>query len=514
MRFLGNIVKFLFSRLFIVGALIAVQAAVLVLLVLQLSQYFFYVYAFFAVLSVIMVFWVVGKNENPAVKLTWVIVMMAVPIFGGLFYIIFGRSRLSKKHRVRMQTVKKSIIDFYPKNRDVLTEINNIDKVAASQCMYVVNSTQMPVYKNTLCEYLGLGEIKFERLKRELEKAQKYIFLEYFIIEEGKMWDAILEILVRKVRMGVDVRVMFDDIGCVQTLPYKYDRTLEKFGIKTVVFNPFRPSLSTSLQNRDHRKIAVIDGNVGFTGGINLADEYINAYEKHGHWKDCSIVMEGEAVYSLTLMFLEMWNYYCPTSEPYDKYKPKSYMPQGFSTDGFVMPYGDTPLDDEYVGESVYLNLINNATDYIYINSPYFVVDNELMTAICLAAKRGVDVKVVTPHIPDKWYVHLMTRSYYTQLIQAGVSVYEYTPGFIHSKTFVVDDKFATVGTINMDYRSLYHHYECGVWLYKNSAVYQLRDDFVQTLKVCEEISYESSKKISLFKRMVRAVLRLAAPLM
>lgn len=514
MQFFSKVLKLIFGRMFIVGALIAVQAAVLIFLVLRLSQYFVYVYAFFTVLSVIMVFWVVGKNVNPAVKLTWVIVIMAVPVFGGLFYVIFGRSRLAKKYRLRMETVKKSIEPYYPENIDVLRELIGVDKVAASQCMYMRNTIGMPVYKNTICEYLGLGEIKFERLKRELEKAQKYIFLEYFIVERGEMWDAILEILERKVKQGIDVRVMFDDIGCVQTLPYKYNLTLEEKGIKVVVFNPFKPSLSSWLQNRDHRKIAVIDGNVGFTGGINLADEYINVVERFGHWKDCAIVMEGEAVYSLTLMFLELWNYYAPTTEDYSKYKPKSYLPQGFSSDGYVMPYGDTPLDEEYVGESIYLNLINNATDYIYINSPYFVVDNELITAICLAAKRGVDVRVVTPHIADKWYVHLMTRSYYTQLIMAGVSVYEYTPGFIHSKTFVVDDKFATIGTINMDYRSLYHHFECGVWLYKNSAVYQLRDDFMHMLKVCEQISYEKSKKITFFRRILRAMLRLAAPLM
>lgn len=514
MRFIQKILKFLFGRMFIVGALIAVQAVILAVTILLLSQQFIYVYLLFVVISLFMVFWILGRDDNPAVKLPWILVITILPVFGGLFYIIFGRSRLPKKYKQNMLRLQGAISEYYPANADAYKRLRGESIVSARQCDYLHNVTNMPVYENTVCEYLPLGEVKFKRMKQELEKAKHYIFMEYFIIEEGQMWDAILEILVRKVKEGVEVRVMYDDIGCVQTLPYNYDKKLISLGIKCTVFNPFRPSLSTSLQNRDHRKILVIDGHTGFTGGINLADEYINAYKKHGHWKDCAVMLNGEAVYSLTLMFLEMWNFYSDPDKTFDGFTPREYNKELFLSDGYVMPYGDTPLDDEFVSESIYLNIINNANEYLYINSPYFIVDNELVTALKLAAKRGVDVKIVTPHIADKWYVHIMTRSYYPILIKAGIEVFEYTPGFIHSKTFVCDDAIATVGTVNMDYRSLYHHFECGVWMYNNAAVGQLKRDFCETLKVCERITYEKSISVPLYQRVIRSVLRLLAPLM
>lgn len=500
--------------MFIICALIVIQMAILVVLILTLSRYFVYVYLVFTALSMVIVFWILGKDDNPSVKLSWVFVIMLVPIFGGLFYLILGRSRLPKKYKNNMIRLRSITSEYYPDNTQILQRLCGEDIMAGRQCQYLKNAINMPVYEDTVCEYLPLGEVKFERLKQELEKAQHYIFLEYFIIQEGVMWDTILEILVRKVKLGIEVRVMYDDIGCVQTLPTRYNKKLEALGIKCTVFNPFHPSLSSSLQNRDHRKIVVVDGHTAITGGINLADEYINEYPKHGHWKDCSIVLKGEAVYSLTLLFLEMWNFYSPTDNDFDGFIPKRYHKDMFLSDGYVMPYGDTPLDGEYVSESIYLNIINSTKKYLYINSPYLIVDNELLMALKLAAKRGVEVIIVTPHIADKWYAHLLTRSYYPQLIKSGVQIYEYTPGFIHSKTFVSDDTTATVGTVNMDYRSLYHHFECGVWLYKNSAVTQLKDDFIATLKKCGQVTYEQSMRVPLHQRVARSVLRLLAPLM
>lgn len=513
MRFFSRLLKFIFSRLVVTIALILFQLAIIIMVVWNLSTYFIYFYTACTIFSLAVVFFIIGKDTNPSFKLPWVITTLAIPIFGVLFYIIFGHVRLPQKYKNRIIQMKSLTEEYYPHNHHVQAMLEAEDLVASRQCSYLKNATGMPVYEDTVCEYLPLGEVKFERLKEELSKAKDFIFLEYFIIQEGKMWGDILEILTQKADEGLDVRVMYDDIGCVRTLPYKYYRRLLDVGIKCVVFNPFRASLSPALQNRDHRKIAVIDGCVGFTGGINLADEYINEFPKHGHWKDCAIMLKGEAVYSLTLLFLEMWNFYDPIDARFDVFKPKSNACSLFESDGYVMPYGDTPLDDEYVGESIYLNIINNATNHIYINTPYFIVDSELLTALKLAAKRGVEIIIVTPHIADKWYVHLLTRSNYPTLIKSGIRVFEYTPGFMHSKTFVCDDKIATVGTVNLDYRSLYHHYECGVWLYKNSAVHSLKRDFLHTLKECREINYKESIDVDWSTRLVRAALRLFAPL-
>ena len=303
-------------------------------------------------------------------------------------------------------------------------------------------------------------------------------------------------------------------MGCITTLPNKYHEKMEKLGIKCQVFNKFIPILSIIVNNRDHRKITVIDGHTAFTGGINLADEYINEIVRFGHWKDASIMIKGEAVWNLTVMFLQVWNFVGFNREDYNKYRPKMYHSDDFATDGYVQPYGDSPYDNELVGENVYLNIINKAKDYIYINTPYLIIDNELVTALTLAAKSGVDVRIVTPFIEDKWYAHIVTRAYYAQLIEAGVKIYEYIPGFIHSKTFVCDDEIGVVGTINMDYRSLYLHFECGVFLYKTKSVMQIKEDFLNILEVSQNITLEDTKKVKWFNRFLRAILRVFAPLM
>ncbi|MFA7637208.1 MAG: cardiolipin synthase, partial [Monoglobales bacterium] len=335
-------------------------------------------------------------------------------------------------------------------------------------------------------------------------------FLEYFIIQEGKMWDSILEILKRKVAEGVKVRIIYDDMGCFFLLPKGYAAELKKFGIECIIFNPFRPFLSVIQNNRDHRKIASVDGKVAFTGGINLADEYINAYEKHGHWKDSAMMVSGDAAWGLTVLFLQMWELCTKKSEDYSQYFP------GKTTglkNGYVIPYCDSPLDTENVGEHVYLQIINNAKDYVYINTPYLIIDDSMVSALTLAAKSGVDVRIVTPHIADKFYVHAATRSYYRELINAGVKIYEYTNGFIHSKTFVSDDYTATVGTTNLDFRSLYLQFECGVLMYNTTAVGQVKEDFLNTLEICQQITKEDCRT-NMIKSLFEDILRLIAPLM
>lgn len=509
-----KLLKFLFSRIVIVGLLILLQIVILALGIWKLSKYFVYLYGIFILLSILVVIYLVSKKDNPSYKLAWTIPILLFPVFGGLFYLIFGGNKTTKRFRQKIKNAHDETKHLLKQDENILQEIQYKDKSIVGQTKYIQNYSQFPVYKNTITEYLTPGEEFFKVLKEELEKAEHFIFMEYFIIQEGVMWNSILEILERKAKQGVDVRVMYDDMGCLRILPYKYNEKLEKMGIKCSVFNPFIPALSIRMNNRDHRKITVIDGHTGFTGGINLADEYINEIERFGHWKDASIMLKGDAVWNLTMMFLQSWSFNTNQDEDYEKYKPNRHIEEEFESDGYVQPYGDSPLDDENVGEYVYLNMINKAKDYIYINTPYLIIDNELVTALSLAAKSGVDVRIVTPHIEDKWYVHIVTRAYYSQLIEAGIKIYEYTPGFIHSKTFVCDDEVGVVGTINLDYRSLYLHFECGVWLYKTSSIEKIKDDFMTTLNVCQPITLEDCKNIKWSNRFLRAILRVFAPLM
>ena len=509
-----KIFEFLLSRLVIFGFLLFFQVIILLFIVWQLAEAFIYIYIPLLIISGLVVIYIISRRDNPSYKLAWTIPVLIFPIFGGLIYLIFGGKKINLKFRKKIARAYNEAIKVSVQDPEIIKELEKENKHAANQAKYTSKYALSPVYKNTTTEYLSPGEKFFERLLEELEKAEKYIFMEYFIIHEGKMWDAILEVLERKVKEGVDVRMLYDDVGCLRILPYRYDEVLRKKGIKCHVFNRFVPFLSVILNNRDHRKITVIDGHTGFTGGINLADEYINEIVRFGHWKDSSIMLKGEAVWNLTVMFLQMWSYESKTKVDYEKFKPQTKNNECFIDDGYVQPYGDSPLDEEIVGENIYLGIITKAKDYVYINTPYLIIDNELVTALTLAAKSGVDVRIVTPHIEDKWYVHMLTRSYYPQLIESGVKIYEYTPGFIHSKTVVSDDEVATVGSINFDYRSLYLHFECGVWLYKTKSVLQIKEDYLETLKICTPITLEMSKNVSWLKKIVTAVFRVFAPLM
>ncbi len=504
----------LFSRLFSVVFLILLQVAILVVGILMLSQHYIYYYVGNVLLSIGIVVWLVSKNSNPSIKLPWAIVILLIPIFGGIFYLLFGSAGVSLNIKKKLHRLLSKTRTYYPQQQDVMAELEATDQYMASECKYIQNVTGAPVYQNTATKYLTPGEAFFDCLVAELEKAERFIFMEYFIVQEGKMWNTLLDVMARKAKAGVEVRMMYDDVGCVSTLPKRYHKKLEEMGIQCTVFNPFRPTLSVSLHNRDHRKITVIDGHTAFTGGVNLADEYINEFEKHGHWKDASLMIKGEAVWNLTMLFLESWNFYCPTDQDYSIYRlPQDKQPLT-EANGYVQPFGDHPFDDELVSETTYLNMIYHANQYLYINTPYFIVDNEMVTALLAAAKRGVDVRICTPHVADKWYVHMITQAYYPVLWRAGVKLYEYTPGFIHSKTFVADDRQAIVGTINLDYRSLYHHFECGVLMYQTSAVAEVKDDFLKTLEVCTVVDEQFLQSIPWYKRLVRSIIRLFAPLM
>lgn len=509
-----KLAKLLFNRGVLVSVPIMIQIFALVIVIWRFSNYFIYFYAICTLLSVVALLRILSGKANPAYKIGWIIPIMLFPIFGGLFYLMFGNYKLSKRSKRKMHAVQNNMAEALSQNKVVLQEIQLQDINAANQSRYIERYSFCPIYQNTTSEYLTPGEQMYERLLDELKKAERYIFLEYFLIKEGLMWDAILDILLEKAGQGVDVRVVYDDVGCLLTLPYGYHKRLEKMGIKCCVFNPFIPVLSTQVNNRDHRKIAVIDGYTAFTGGINLGDEYINAYQKHGHWKDSAILIQGEAVWSFTVMFLSLWSNQQQCHEDYEAYRPAPQAMKSFVSDGYVQPFCDSPLDGESLGETIYLNLINKAEQYVYINTPYLILDNVMMTALCSAAKRSVDVRIVTPHIADKWYVHAVTRANYDVLVESGVKIYEYTPGFVHAKSLVVDDELAVVGTINLDYRSLYLHFECGVWLYQTQSVLDVKKDFLNTLELCQSVTAEECRAVKWYKRLGQSVLRILAPLM
>lgn len=509
-----KLLKFIFHRVVLLGLVIVIQLAALMVVILKFQEYFVYFYVLCFILSVVVVLNIINSRSNPAYKIAWIVPILLVPIFGGLFYLLFGSNKLSEHTQKKMDQITQKIQQQWNQHNTVLEELAQKDINATNQSRYIQNYAFYPPYRNNSATYFPLGEIKFEHLKEELKKAQRFIFMEYFILEEGIMWNTILDILCQKAAEGVDVRIIYDDFGCIMTLPYQYNRKLEQMGIQCEIFNPFIPIASSRLNNRDHRKIVVIDGHTAFTGGINLADEYINAYPKHGHWKDTAIMIKGEAVCSFTVMFLSMWDYLRNIDEDVDKFYPKDLPSQSTTYDGYIQPFTDSPLDHEPVGETVYLNLINKAKKYIYINTPYLIIDNEMVTALCIAAKAGIDVRIVTPHVADKWFVHAVTRAYYDNLIECGVKIYEYTPGFIHAKTFLVDDIYGVVGSINLDYRSLYLHFECGVWMYQTSCLQDMKHDYEKTLEVCEQITLETCRKTPFYRRMIGSILRVFAPLM
>lgn len=505
--------KVLLGRVVIVGLAVLIQFSWLFLLAWQFSLQFSFLNVLVQVAAGVVVLYIINRWINPAYKIVWTFVILIFPLMGLCIYWVFGRSTLTKKTREAMERVHREILEFIPEHKELEKEIYQEAKSIANQSKYIAEWSDFPAYTNTSTRYYKCGEEMFPDMLKDLEQAEHFIFLEYFIIADGLMFDTLLEVLTRKVREGVDVRLIYDDFGCVTTLPHKFYLKMRDLGIKCVTFNPLRPLMSIIMNNRDHRKIFVVDGTVGYTGGLNLADEYINKKERFGYWKDTGLRMEGEAVWSFTVMFLEMWNYINRSSEDYAAFRPKVYQKRPFVTDGYVQPYGDSPLDKEKVGENVYMNIIGHARDYVYIFTPYLILDNEMMTYLRNAAKSGVDVRIVVPDIPDKKIVFMMSQSYYQRLLECGIRIYQYTPGFIHAKSFVCDDRIATVGSINMDYRSLYLHFECGVWMYHSSAVMAVKEDALDTFEKSREITMDFCRKQPWIKRVVWSVLRLFAPL-
>ena len=502
----------IFGRGAVALLLLLAQFGFLFVLFGRLQQYSIYLTGAVDVLSVAFLIYLLNTRSNPSIKLTWCIIIALVPVFGVLLYLFITFDWGHRTEQRILHSVKAECEHLMPEPRELMDRLKSPEPGFWPLARYLAEANGYPAYENTDAVYFPKGEDKYAAMLREMESAEKFIFLEYFIVEEGEMWDSLLDILKRKVQQGVDVRVLYDGTCSLLRLPASYPKKLRALGIKCKVFAPIRPFISTSYNNRDHRKILVVDGKVGFTGGVNLADEYINRREMFGHWKDAAVMLRGDAVRSMTLMFLRLWN----ATERQRDYEP--YLiepgPSNGMRQGCVIPYGDSPMDQELTGEMVYLDILNTARDYVYIMTPYLILDNEMVTALCFAARRGIDVRLILPGIPDKKYANLLAKSHYKVLTEAGVRIYEYTPGFIHSKVFVSDDIKAVVGTINLDYRSLYLHFECAAYFYKCPVIADILRDFHETFPQCREITKEDAANQKLSTRLAGAILKVAAPLM
>lgn len=505
--------KMVFSRAGIFVILILVQMLIFLGIPYYLKEYATFIYSVMSLMEIIVLVYIINTEGNPAFKLSWILCVMAVPVVGTIFYIYvhlqletrFVQNRLAA---LRMET--EPYMDQDQKITDALWEGKSAN---AQLSYYLSHQLGFPTYRNTEAEYFPVGEAKFTSMIKELEKAEKFIFMEYFIVEEGIMWNTILEILKRKAAEGVEVRFMYDGMCAFDLLPYSYPKKLQKYGINCKMSNKIRPFVSTIQNNRDHRKICVIDGQVGYVGGVNLADEYINEKERFGHWKDTAVLLRGDAVQSLTMIFLQMWDVDMRGVEPYGKYLTKKADTLNEKL-GYVIPYADSPFDHENVGEEVYFHILNHAKKYVHIMTPYLILDNEMLTTLIRAAKSGIEVIIIMPHIPDKWYAFAVAKTYYKELIEGGVQIYEYAPGFVHAKVFVSDDDTATVGSINLDFRSLYLHFENGVFIYDNPEVQKVEEDFQNTLAKCHKVTVTEVRNRGVFMKVAGQVLRLVAPLM
>ncbi|MCR5601520.1 MAG: cardiolipin synthase [Ruminococcus sp.] len=491
--------------------LLLLQILFLTMAVFSLGERFVFVYFALIVLDIVLIVYITNKNEPISYRVAWIIIISIFPILGGVSYLFLKMTQqFPKSLDIRNQERTKELL---LQDSSVMAELGRKCPDSLNLARYVNDYGLYPVYRSCYAEYFPIGEEQFERLLSEIEKAEKFVFLEFFIITDGYMFGKISELLIRKAKSGVDVRLMYDGIGTGMLNSVKPFRNLEKNGVKCKVFNPFRPMISSVQNNRDHRKIVIIDGHTAFNGGTNLADEYINRKERFGHWKDTAVMISGQAVWNYTVMFLQLWeNTDISEVLRFQPVIPRSM--QIVAPNGFIQPFSDSPLDEEPVGKRVYLELINNAREYVCITTPYLILDEEMINALGFAAKKGVDVRIITPHIPDKWYVHMIAWNNYAILSSMGVRIYEYTPGFIHAKTCVADGRTAVVGTINFDYRSFYLHFECGTVLYECPVISDIIKDFEKTAAVSHLVTVEECNERSLTKKIAGAILNMFAPLL
>ena len=506
-----GLLSLVFSRFLIIALLLIWQVSLIVGFYGWLDDYFTYFSACVGLFSLAMVIYLFNSRMDSTAKLTWMLILSVMPLPGA---ILLWFTQTNAGHRLITHRVEELIGETktaIPQDARVLDALAEDDSGTDDLSTYLNRSGCFPICDRTEARYFPLGEEKFAAMLEELKQAEKFIFMEYFIVEEGYMWGEILKILVEKAEAGVDVRVMYDGMCEMSTLPADYCKLLAQHGIKAKAFSPIRPFISSHYNYPDHRKILVIDGKVAFNGGVNLADEYINHIERFGHWKDTALMLKGPAVRSFTLLFLQMWN--IDEKEP-DFSPVTAEAPEYPDAQGYIMPYSDCPLDEDKVGEAVYMDILNRANDYVYIMSPYLILDGELETSLKFAAQRGIDVRLILPGIPDKKMAYALAKSHYASLLGAGVKIYEYTPGFVHAKVFVSDDCKAVVGTINLDYRSLYHHFECATYLYRTPCIADIHADFLATQEKCRQVTPESIRHEKAYYKIVGTLMKFIAPLM
>lgn len=507
MKFLKKIGSFLFNRVFIVALMLVLQVALIVALILTFSRSSVYVYITLHVLSALVALWIISKEIPPEFKIIWIIFVLSFPVVGGLFYVFFGNRRVPKRMQRHLDKTGIVMEDYLPD-----TGLRPHNPYNQQHATYIRGISGYPVYSHSDTEYYEVGDTMYLRMMEEMEKAKRYICLEFFIVSDGIMLDEIMDLMERKIKEGVEIFFVYDDLGTIFNLSKAAKKRLQDIGVRTAAFNPFRPHLSTVLNHRDHRKIVLIDGTVAFTGGINIADEYINQKERFGHWKDTGVMLHGEAAWAFGVMFFQNWNFTTNQALDIHDYEPEQHYLS--ENDGYVQVFGDTPMDTHNLTETVYIKAVQQAIDYIYIATPYLVIDYALQEALCTAARGGVEVCINTPHIYDKWYVHTLTKSHYRHLVEAGVKIFEYTPGFLHGKMFVADDRVGIVGTANLDFRSFYHHFECSVVFYEDDILQKVKQDLVDTQAVSQRITLEEIKNTPFRLRLLQYLLKIFAPLM
>lgn len=507
-----GIMHAIFSRMGVIMVLLVVQILILFGIFQWFKEFLPHIWGGTILFTVCMTIYLLNSRMDPTGKITWLIVIMLAPVFGVL---LFGYTQSEMGHRVlkrRVDQISSDTLEEIPQSQEVMEQLSEENKGVASLAHYMHRSGCHPVFRGTSVKYFPLGEDKFAEMLRQLEAAEHFIFMEYFIVDEGLMWGRILEILARKAAEGVDVRVMYDGTCELALLPRDYPKRLKALGIKCKIFAPVMPFVSTHYNYRDHRKIMVIDGHTAFNGGVNLADEYINHTVKFGHWKDTAVMLKGEAVKSFTLMFLKMWEIDEKETE-FGSFLANPSLPVE-GANGYVIPFGDCPLDNDRLGERVYMDILNRSQEYVHIMTPYLILDGEMETALKFAAERGVEVVLILPGIPDKAIPYALAKTYYASLLKSGVKIYEYTPGFVHAKVFVSDDHEAVVGTINLDYRSLYHHFECATYMYGTDCVADIEADYEATLQKCRQVTMETVKKEKWSVKLTGYVMKVIAPLL
>ena len=509
--------KILKSKALYLGTALAIQLLILVLLMTYFSHEFLPIYYFMLILSIIVSFFVMNRDSDSSSKLLWVFIIMALPIFGGMMYLLFGNRKIPKALMIQDRQAYADYAAYAEQNLQTLANSGIQDPTLARMTCMAWNNGFFPVYPSQGCHYYSTGEEQFQALMDAVKKAEHYIFIETYIIDEGTVLDELLEVLEEKARNGVDVRLMYDDFGCILNLPENFDQQLIAKGIKVHRFNPIHPQLAIQMNNRDHRKTVIIDGKTAFTGGSNLADEYVNRIERFGYWKDMGVRVDGVAVEPFIIAFLQIWNYSSDVNTPYEPYVQdvqEHPVDKHDAGNGYVLPFFDSPTDDKNVGRRFHQNLISIANHSCWITTPYLILDTEMVSQLELAVQNGVDVRIVVPAIPDKKIVYEVTKANEEILTSKGVKVYEYTPGFIHGKVTLVDHKHALCGTVNMDFRSYYSNYECGMWMYDTSCIDDITRDFENIFEQSKLVTNEDFAKTNVFVRQYRLFLKVFSPLL